>query len=193
MKTSPYGNWLLLFFFTVACSQDQKSTHIYFDFEGLIDDQINQLSQRCRVLDKMADMDGVKSDSTFLPSTKGWTTELEIFRELELINKPTYKDAYAITDPVEDTKSNLLIRQYTAASAPVSFVKFYYQDQFSRLRKIKATMSQRNYLFSTQRQLVMEFDEEDGKPLLIRYSVNGFQKMILSDTVRFSVQGQIDW
>jgi hypothetical protein len=40
----------------------------------------------------------------------------------------------------------------------------------------------------------MEFDDgEDGQPLLIRYSMNGFQKMILQDTVHLSMQGQIDW
>ena len=59
-----------------------------------------------RVLDKVADMGGLKSDTTFLPSGKGWESELEIFRELETINKPTYQKVYKVEDSMEDTKSN---------------------------------------------------------------------------------------
>ena len=180
--------------FLAACSPEQKSNQKYFDFDRLIDDQISELSQRKRVLDKTADMEGVHSDTTFLPSGKGWASELEIFRELEKINKPTYRKSYALTDPVKDTKSNLLIRRYSAPSEPIPLVEFYYQSEFSHLKKIEASIKEKNLLYTTHRVLKMEFDEgEDGRPLLIRYSLNGFQKMFLRDTVQLSMQGQIDW
>lgn len=193
MKIDTFVRWALTVFLAAACSQEQKSTHKYFDFDRLIDDQISQLSQRMRVLDKEAAMSDVKSDSTFLPSGKGWESELEIFRELEIINKPAYQMAYKVEDPVEDTKSNLKIRQYSSAASPVSLVKFYYQNEFERLRKIEADIVENNLLYTNSRTLVMEFDEVDGKPLLIKYTMNGFQKMVLSDPVRFSVSGAIDW
>jgi hypothetical protein len=193
MKTIRYRSWLFLFFLTAACTNKPQINEKYFDFEGLVEDQVNQLSQRSRVLDKMANLNGEESDSTFLPSMKGWTEELEVFRELELINKPTYRDAYATQDPLDDPKSNLKIRSLVSSSAPVRFVKFYYQEEFPRLKKIEAAIEENNLLFSSHRTLLMEFDEEDGKPLLIRYSMSGRQKMILSDTVRFSVAGNVDW
>lgn len=193
MKRVTFGRWALLFLMAASCSQEQKSTQKFFDFDDLIDDQISQLSLRIGVLDKEVDMGGEKSDSTFLPSAKGWESELEIFRQLEMINKPMYRDAYKIEDPVEDTKSNLKIRQYTAVSSPVPLVKFFYQNELSQLKKIEASVTKSNLLYSTGRVLLMEFEDEEGKPLLFRYSVIGFQKMILSDTVRFSVSGQIDW
>ncbi len=180
--------------FIAACSQEQKSNQKYFDFDRLIDDQISELSQRKRVLDKMADMEGSKSDTTFLPSSEGWYTELEIFRELENINKPAYRKAYSLTDSIKDTKSNLLIRRYAAPSEPVSLIEFYYQIEFSRLKKIEACLAEKNLLYSTQRVLKMEFEEgEEGHPLLIRYSMEGFQKMFLRDTVRLSMLGEINW
>ncbi len=193
MKTIKFGGLLILFLLSGACSEKPKSSEKYFDFDGLLEDQIDQLSQRSRVLDKMVDMGGEKSDSTFLPSGAGWNSELEIFRNLELINRPTYKGAYAIADPLADAKSNLKIREYTAMSSPVPLVRFYYQDQFERIKKIEAVITRNNFLFKSRRLLTMEFDEDDGKPLLIRYSMKGFQKMILTDTVHFSLQGQIDW
>ena len=180
--------------FLAACSPEQKSNQKYFDFDRLIDDQVSELSQRKRVLDKMADMEGSKSDTTFLPSSEGWDKELEIFRALEKINKPAYRKAYSITDQVKDTRSNLLIRRYTAPSEPVPLIEFYYQIEFSRLKKIEACLTEKNLLYSTQRVLKMEFEEgEEGHPLLIRYSMEGFQKMFLRDTVRLSMLGEINW
>ncbi len=182
-----------MLFIGAACSPEQTSTKKFFDFDGLVDDQVSQLSQRMRVLDKVAQMSNVHSDTTFLPSVNGWESELEIFRQLETFNKPTFQNVYRIEDPVKDSRSNLKIRQYKADEAPITLVRFYYQDEFSRLKKIDAEITETNVLFTTHRILTMEFDEDDGKPQLIRYGMTGFQKMILRDTVRFSVQGQIDW
>ena len=193
MKTTTLLAWAITAFLAGACSQKKISADKYFDFDGLIDDQISQLSQRMRVLDKVADMGGLKSDTTFLPSGKGWESELEIFRELETINKPTYQKVYKVEDSMEDTKSNLKIRQYSSASSPVTSVKFYYQNEFEKLKKIEANIVEKNLLYFNSRSLTMEFDEEDGKPLLIRYTMNGFQKMVFSEQVQFSVMGQIDW
>jgi hypothetical protein len=192
MKIINYVNCILIFLLA-ACSQEQKISEKYFDFDGLIDEQISQLSQRMRVLDKIAEMSGISSDTTFLPSVKGWGSELEIFRQLEIINKPIYRDVYRVEDPLEDPKSNLKIRQFEAASAPVPSIRFYYQDNFSHLKKIEAVINEKNVLYATRRVMVIEFDEEDGERLITRYGMNGFQKMILRDTVRFSVLGQIDW
>jgi hypothetical protein len=193
MNTIRTRGWVLLLFIAAACSPEQTPTNKFFDFDGLVDEQISQLSQRMRVLDKVAKMSTVHSDTTFLPSAKGWESELEIFRQLETFNKPTFQSVYRVEDPVKDSKSNLKIRQYLAAEAPITVVRFYYQDEFRRLKKIDAEITEKNILFTTHRALTMEFDEEDGRPLLTRYGMTGFQKMILRDTVRFSVQGQIDW
>ncbi|MDD1444080.1 hypothetical protein MEO93_27805 [Dolichospermum sp. ST_sed3] len=193
MKKVMRGRWMFLFLLAAACSQEQKTTKKFFDFDGLIDEQVSQLSQRMRVLDKVANMGKTRSDTTFLPSFKGWESELEIFRQLETFNRPTYQNVYRIEDPVEDSRSNLKIKRYVAEHAPIPVLRFYYQDEFSRLRKIDAEITEKNILYSTHRVLTMEFDEDEGKPLLIRYGMSGFQKMIMRDTVHFSVQGQIDW
>lgn len=193
MRTLAHTGLTLLLFFAAACSHEQKSTQKFFDFDGLIDEQINNLSQRKRVLDKVASVRGDKSDSTFLPTAEGWESELGIFRQLELINKPIFQNAYQVVGPMEDTKSNLKIRQYVGPSTPMPLVKFYYQNEFSRLKKIEAAITERNLLFTNSRSLSMEFEEEQGGPALIRYAMSGYQKMVFGDTIRFSVKGQIDW
>jgi len=193
MKTFMKGGWAVLMLIIAACSPEQKNTSKFFDFDELIDEQISQLSQRKRVLEKVVQMSTTKSDTAFLPSVQGWGSELEIFRQLETFNKPTYQNAYQIKDSLNDPKSNLKIRQFEAADVPVPLIRFYYQGEFIRLRRIYAEIAERNLLYSTRRILTIDFEEEDGKPLLAHYGVSGFQKMILRDTVRFSIQGQIDW
>lgn len=176
-----------------ACAEKQESGQKYFDFEAMIDEQVDQLRQRGRVLEKATAMGVVQTDSTFLPSGKGWEAELEIFRDLEIINRPAFRKVYQLRDPIEDSNSNLKIREYVTDKAPLRLLRFYYHDKFERLKKIEGFITEKNYLYTTCRTLTMEFEEEEDKPQLIRYAMTGFQKMLLGDTVRFSVQGQIDW
>ena len=191
MRTTIRGAWVL-FFVLAACAQEKQSTDKFFDFQGFIDEQISQLSQHGRALEKTSNVKNIQSDSAYVPSLDGWAAELELFRQLENINKPTLKSQYHVEDAMKDTKSNLKIRQYTSATAPIRSIKFYYQGSFTQLKKIEATVQEDNMLYANGRVLTMEFEEEDRKPLLHYYTMTGFQKMILRDTVNFSLQGQID-
>jgi hypothetical protein len=185
--------WIVIICIVAACNQAPVSTEKFFDFEGLITDQVIQLNQSRGVLEKSVTMGLTATDSSYVPSLKGWESELEIFRDLEIINRPTYRDAYKVDDPLADATSNLKIRQYVSDNAPLHFVRFYYQSEFGNLKKIEAAFTEKNILYSTSRSLLMEFDDHGGEPQLIHYSMDGFQKMVLSDTVRFSVQGHINW
>ncbi len=71
-------------------------------------------------------------------------------------------------------------------------MKFYYHNDFAQLKKIEATIHEDNLLYANGLVLVMEFEDETGRPLLSHYSMNGFQKMILRDSVHYSLEGQID-
>jgi len=57
---------------------------------------------------------------------------------------------------------------------------------------LKPFYRQENLLYTTKRRLVMEFDEVNGKAVLTGYSMDGVQKMMLSDSVRFSVHAQVE-
>ena len=176
-----------------ACSSKQKSSEKYFDFDGLINAQISELSERKRVLDKSAQLKGVQSDTTFVPDTEGWEAELDLFRQLEVLNKPTHQKTYRVEGPLDDSKSNLKIKQFYAGSNSLPFIRIYYLTELRKVKKIEAVVSESNVLYAGSQRLTMEFEEEDGRPMLIRYGVSGFQKLVMRDTVNFSVHGQIDW
>lgn len=163
----------------------------YFDFDSLINRQQQALLTAKATLTKTVSLDSAKEEITFEVDSVVLAKELDVFRHLDIINKPGFKGKYKISDEEKDSRSNLTIRRYEALekTAPVQFVLFYYQNKFSRLHKIESAYREDNTLFGTERKLLLEFDDASGKLLLARYSLTGVQKMILSDTIAFSVDG----
>lgn len=163
----------------------------YFDFDSLINRQQQELLTVKATLTKAVTLDTAKEEITFEADSLVIAKELDVFRQLDIINKPGFRDKYKISDGEKDSRSNLTIRKYEALEkkAPVQFVLFYYQNEFSRLHKIESTYREDNTLYGTSRDLLLEFDDASGKLLLARYRLTGVQKLILSDTITFSVDG----
>jgi hypothetical protein len=120
-----------------------------------------------------------------------WERELEIFEALEIINKPVNMDLYR-SEYLADVKSNLSIKAITTdADLPVTYMKVYYQNSSDRVRKIEAEYHESNSLYRSARRLTLEFTEVGSTPVLTAYSVEGGQKMFLSDTVSYSIEGAL--
>jgi hypothetical protein len=187
--------YLLGLVFLLACSPVAPKTEssLALNIDQLIETQITHLAQHKNVLEKEADVDGTRSDSTFVPTPEIWKSELEIFRQLNLINKPVHKGAYRQEGPLNDTRSNLKIMQYVSTTSPLVLLKIYYQNDPAIFKKIEGILRESNQLYTNNRSLSLEFDEDNGTPMLITYSVVGFQKVAVRDTVKFYVRGHINW
>lgn len=187
-------SFLSLLLVAVACAPTPASVvQSPLDFDALIDGQINGLSQRMVTLDKVAVVGDVRSDSTLVPTAADWKAELDIFRQLGTLDKAIYQGAYLQEGPLDDPTSNLHIQQYSSATSPLRVLKIYYQDDIQKVRKVEGLLEESTPLYSTQKSLTMVFDEESGKPVLTNYSIVGYQKVALRDTVRFSVESVITW
>jgi len=178
-----------LVFFLSACNRSNlKYDKPYFDFDSLINVQVAELLKAQSTIGKKSIVNGKQDDSSFVPDSLSLANELDVFRQLDLINKPLYRNTYEIKDGEKDTRSNLLIRTYTAKSpSPVPYVKFYYRPSSLDLKKIESVYHEENTLYATRRNLLLEFDDISGTPVLSGYQLSGTQKMILNDTVNFSV------
>jgi hypothetical protein len=189
-----YIHFMSVLLLTVACAPTPAPVvQGPLDFDALIEAQINGLSQRIVTLDKVAVVGEVRSDSTLVPTATDWKAELDIFRQLGTINKTIYQGAYQQEGPLDDPQSNLHIQQYSSATSPLKVLKIYYQVDLQRVRKIEGFLEESTPLYSSQKNLTMVFDEENGKPVLTRYSIVGYQKVALRDTVRFTVESTITW
>jgi hypothetical protein len=175
-----------------ACNQTNlKYDKPYFDFDSLVNIQIKKISHTKDSIRKDAVIDGKQDHSSFVIDSTRLAHEWDVFRQLDVINKPLYKGNYEITEG-KDTKSNLQVRTYQSKiKSPVPFVRFYFQNEFKNVKKIESNYQEENALYFTERDLVMELDDLSGEPLIKSYSITGSQKMILSDSVKFSIRGSI--
>jgi len=187
------------FFLGVACgvlliSCNQKSLKYdkpYFDFDSLVNNQVQQMAWAKVSLRKKIFLNGKQDSAIFLPDTTQWKHELDAFQQLDLINKPLFKGNYEASDQ-QDDHSNLVVRALTTKmKSPVPEVKFFYQDGQKKLKRIESVFNESNVLYSTSRKLTLEFEEQQGVALISKYRVQGFQKMILSDSVAFSIDGKL--
>jgi hypothetical protein len=176
-------------FLLSACNRTSlQYDKAYFDFDSLINAQVAALIKAQSTISKKSMINGKEDDSSFVLDSLKLASELDVFRQLDVINKPLYRNTYQIEDGEKDSKSNLLIRSYTAKSpSPVPFVKFYYRSSPRELKKIESFFHEENSLYDTRRKLLLEFDDSTGSLLLSGYQLSGTQKMILNDTVNFSV------
>jgi hypothetical protein len=178
----------------VSCNrQNIKYDKPYFDFDSLVQIQIHRLANSKAILTKKTSLSGGKDSTVLTPDTTQWKHELDAFQQLDIINKPLFKGNYHSTDR-EDDHSNLLVRAYaTKMKSPVAEVKFFYQDGYKKLKRIESAFKESNVLYSTSRKLELEFEEQEGVAMISKYRVQGFQKMILSDSVKFSIEGKLQY
>lgn len=182
--------WIL--FNLASCKNSPQQTETYFD--SLIVAQVKYLSNTHPSLIKTAKMNGTEAQSTSQPDSTIWKSELDIFRQLALFERASFRDAYQLKKGLNDPKSNLLVDLYLAKEPiPIPELRFYYFRNLTNLKRIEATYQQHNALYSTTRQLVLEFDEIKGKPVLINYAMDGSEKMILGDSVKFSMRARINY
>lgn len=165
-----------------SCSQKQSgSTKPFYDIDSLITSQIQSLQGF--QLNKSVEIDGKKEQTTFAPDSLQWAHELDIFRQVDQINKASFRDAYVVTD-TKDVNSNLTVRELKAnRPVPVSLVRFYYLRTPKDLRKIEASLMEENSLYVNDRRMMIEL----GKS----YRIEGIQKMMMSDSVKFVIEGNV--
>ncbi|NOS90528.1 MAG: hypothetical protein HOP30_01270 [Cyclobacteriaceae bacterium] len=163
----------------------------YFDFDSLIHTQVKSRSVQQKTIFKVAAINSQKDSSSFKADSALLAHEWDAFLQLDVINKPMYKNNYEISERADD-KSNLTIRSYQAKiPSSVPYVHFYYHGSFANLKRIESKYVEKNVLNDIARLLTMTLDEEQGKPFIQKYSITGGQKMIFNDTVQFSIQGSI--
>lgn len=173
-----------------ACNKEnEKYDKAYFDFDSLVNAQVGVLAEVHATLVKSVSLDGKVDQSSHATDSTLLAQELDVFRQLDLINKPLYRNTYEITDGEKDTQSNLIVRRYKAKTpAPIAFVTFYYHNDFTQIKKIESVYQETNSLYATKRQLQLEFDDSTGIIMLSKYRMTGSQKMILSDSVKFTIE-----
>lgn len=176
-----------------SCENKRSDTKYYYALDSLLNKQTKFLANSKASLTKDAFIDGKRETKSYIPaSDTAWIHELDVFAALNDINKPSNVGKYNIEENVKDVNSNLLIYSIQSNERlPVLYVKVYYLNNLTNIRRIEGFYREESSLLKSSRQLSMEFQNINNKIVLTSYSIVGGQKMLLGDSVQFSVNGMV--
>ena len=192
-KTGIFVMLISLVFLLGACEKKTEKQSGYYNIDSLVRSQISLLSSMHTTLTREIRL-GNKTVMKVLSykDTTGWITELDEFRQLKVINKPTYSGAFRVEDGLNDPRSNLRVKAFlNTQDLPIKYFKLYYQETPYKIRKIETLYRDQNSLYKSFRTLTMEFHDVYNKTVLRSYSIKGGQKMILGDSIDFNVEGKV--
>lgn len=175
--------------FLLACEKKNEQRQL-FAVNELLDQQINLLASAKATLQKTAIIGNDTNSVTFSPKdSSAWSRELDIFRELDVVNKPIHRSAYTIQEQRGDGGSQPYSKEFVSTKdVPVPLIRIYYHA--NKIKKLEAIYRQKTSLYKSSRYLSMTWDE-GVQPVLTHYSIKGGQKMILGDTMVFELKGTI--
>ncbi|HEY5919702.1 MAG TPA: hypothetical protein VIU13_19920 [Chryseolinea sp.] len=174
-----------------SCS-DGKKTKAMYPVDSLLQAQANYLSVKKAHLKKTVLLGGKEEEISLYPKDIiAWRNELEIFTALDVINKPINRSYYSIED-LSDSRSNLKVKSFTTTEdLPVRFIKIYYYQSPNKLRRLEAQFKESNSLYTSSRDLTMDFQQFGDTIVLTSYNISGGQKMLLDDTVQYHITGSL--
>ena len=178
-----------------SCQTGKTKTVALYNADSLITTQVAYLSEHKARLHKITKLGDKESEAATVPnSIKDWENELDIFRQLESVNKPVNRRLYAVERSL-DAKSNLEVKIFMGkpepgkekVEMPVKYLKVFYQNTPDNIRKIEAQYDESNTLYTGSRFLKMEFQQVYNKTVLTSYSITGGQKMFMGDSVSYNI------
>jgi len=174
--------WLL-----TACSgqsTEEDKIKVYYDVQSLFSEQSNLLRNFAFI--KKANIDGQSEEKTVSFDSLGWSKELAMFANMD-INKGAYIGAYEIREDVTKTGKILVYERKPDAASEIDWVEVELDSEGLPLR-FSGLFQEKNVLYQNKRKLSAEFVIENGRPLVSSYTIKGYQKILLKDTVRYQIE-----
>lgn len=175
-----------LFLVLVSCGSEknEEAEGSFYNLKAFVKGQIDLFTElKPTVNKKMMVGDSVEITET---STIDWEKELELFVQADL-NKPVNRLIY-------DTRQDSLGVIYTlkeGENAPVRLLKIVLDKVSGNPRSVEAKIIAKNYLYESEKNLLMNFGEVSGKWRILSYQVKGFQDLVISDRKPFAIEAVI--
>jgi hypothetical protein len=183
---------VLLFFVLSACIGEQKPENKvtkYYDLKGLLNEQAGEMGRKGLTIQKEVQLNGKNESSQSRPDSLQWTEELESFYQLDL-NKTVYRDAYEIEEKELEEGKKLSYVAKNPKKVAVEEMQLFF-DQQQRLRELQAIYREKNQLYEARKKLTAKFRPLGQHIQLAEYSEEGLQKLVMSDSLSYSLHVQV--
>lgn len=175
---------------TAACEQPVPRTDSatgFYDVSAYLQKQKEHLQRTKPVLTKKVQTGDQPAETVKVTDTD-WANELAIFEEADL-RKPSLRDYYTRR---EQTLPNggITIRydKLEDAEAPIEYLYLQLTPERT-LQHLEAAFLEKNPLFYSRRKASLSVDSISGN--ISSYSIAGVQKMILGDSLRYTIQAAL--
>jgi hypothetical protein len=172
----------------VSCAQEemQNGDSVFFDTQNFMSQQINVLEQLNPSVQRINKLNGEQEE--MLLTDIDWETELALFVDAD-INKSSYLPSYTVAKPTN------LITTYTlkqGENLPVKYMEIAIDSTSQQPRSIVVTLYRNNKLFDTEKNLRLDLMDYNGKTIINKYQVEGYQNVMLLGKTTFSLQGIVN-
>lgn len=158
-----------------------------YNLTGYLQEQTARLQEEKPPVLKSVTTKGQQTETTQMNDVD-WEKELAIFQEVDL-SRPALRDFYREERHTLPNGSTVSIFTKDAeAAAPVERLQLTVSP-FQKLELLKATVLEENILFYSRRNITMT--AEPGSGNLTGYRVEGVQKLIFGDSLRYRIDATL--
>ncbi len=170
-------------------SQQTEKKGDYYDLSGLVQSQMETLNDQQPKVYKTAEIDG--QEESKLVENVDWEKELSLFVDADL-NKPRLISLYDTRNYKNDEGDQVIVYQMKEKDVSgVIKMEIVNDPTEGELKKILIEYCEANLLFTTEQWLSLDFNGSSGTPELKSYSIEGFEKMVMKDTMSYKIHGEI--
>ncbi len=177
----------LLALVIVSCSlSEQKGNDLmakkYFDLDSLVESQIKQLESLNPTVNKSITIGGKQEKKEF--QSMDWEKELSVFINSD-INKPKLLDLYKIEGPTTGKETLLSYEFIKKGMTGVQKMLITKDKNTRQVQSVEIESLERNVIFSSHKNIDLIFKDNQ----LTSYSMKGFDKVAMRDTMWYDVEG----
>lgn len=177
-------------FLLMSCQADKPNqantdtAKVYFDISSFLEKLKQDLQQRRPNVQKKAVLNNERTNESIVGDSSFWEKELKTFADAD-INKPALRLSYQIDQKASGTDTTW---NYSAKEEGLSVKQIFVSKKDQQVDSLFLEVSDENSLYKSSKRMSMKLS--DGE--LRRYYISGEQKLIIGDSLNFSITGTLE-
>lgn len=158
----------------------------YFDLDSLMQSQMEQLESLNPTVNKSITIDDKQEEKTV--KNVDWNNELSVFFNSD-INKPKLLDQYKTKKTTNGSELLLSYNFIKKGATGVQKMQITKDENTKHIQSVEIESLERNAIFSSHKNIDLIF--KDNR--LTSYSMNGFDKVAMRDTMWYDLEGVLGY
>ena len=192
MTRMPKATLIIGLLLAVGCAQEPpgREKPRWFDLPATLNEVIDNTVATSTTVKKTFILNGRQEQHLYEPAdTAFWHAELSKILQIDL-NGLGYRDALQVRQALADTASNLVYDEYRPAPGnhlPLVYVRVYYLQQPSELRRLSLRLERDNLLAGSRWQADVWLNRYSGQLLIDSVCLHGADNMLWQKPREYTV------